>query len=389
MGQRPICALIRSLTSGSLCIIFCPMKTLLLDEDWSILTKFLPKGWQTKAKELGALVRKKKIDSADTLLRLLLIHLADGKSLRTTAAYAKEVNLCDIKDVALIHRLRESGEWLHWMAVELFKSLQSHPLPDTISNRYRIRLVDGSLIRESGTTGTDWRLHYCFQLNNLRCDTFKITSTKTGESLQRYTVKTDDFLIGDRGYCQRKGIVHVLNHQGHVMVRFHSTNLPLFTRKGSPCPVLKHLRSLPDGVSGDWDVWFKDPYNGHLIKGRLCSIRKSKDAIEKAEKQARRTASKHGQKLKPETLEYAKYITLFTTVNRHNFKSEDLLSLYRSRWQIELVFKRLKSIIGIGHLPNRNPRSSISWLYGKMVVALLAESLYQEAEFFSPWGYPI
>ena len=106
--------------------------------------------------------------------------------------------------------------------------------------------------------------------------------------------------------------------------------------------------------------------------------------MELAKKQLRRVAAKKGRKLRPETLEHAEYVTLFTTTNRHNFKGEDILSLYRGRWQIELVFKRLKSIVGIGHLPKHKPESCVAWLYGKMVVALLAERLYQEAEFFSP-----
>ena len=100
-------------------------------------------------------------------------------------------------------------------------------------------------------------------------------------------------------------------------------------------------------------------------------------------------AAKQGRQLKSDTIEYAEYVTLFTTANRHSFKGQELLSLYRGRWQIELVFKRLKSIIGIGHLPKQNPESCKAWLMGKMFVALLVERMYQEAEFFSPWGYPL
>jgi hypothetical protein len=184
--------------------------------------------------------------------------------------------------------------------------------------------------------------------------------------------------------------MHVVNSQGHVLVRFHSTNLPLFTRQGKIFKPIEHLRTLTDGNAGDWDVWFQSPEDdSRLIKGRLCALRKSKEAIELAKKQLRQMASKKGKKLRVQTLEYAEYVILFTTVNRHNLKSEDVLQLYRGRWQIELAFKRLKSIIGIGHLPKYDPDSCIAWLYGKMMVALLVERLYREAESFSPWGYPL
>jgi len=365
------------------------MKRPYLDEDWEILMRFLPDQWASKAYELGALVRRRKIDSAETLLRVLLIHLVDGKSLRTTAAYAKEANLCSLNDVALLHRLRSSSEWFHWMSMELLKNLNDPLLESRLLKRFRIRVVDGSSVSKPGSVGTDWRIHYCFQLSNLRCDTFKITSSRVGETFERYSIEADDLIVGDRGYCQRKGIMHVLRHKGQVLVRFHSRNLPLFTRRGTPWPVLKSLRTLPEGKVGDWNVWFRDPYDNHLVKGRLCSLRKSQEAIDKTKKKLQRLASRKQHRLLPETLEHAEYVTLFTTVNRHHFKSEEIALLYGGRWQIELVFKRLKSLVKIGELPKYKPESCVAWLYGKMFVALLVERLYREAEFFSPWGFPL
>jgi len=365
------------------------MKTTAMKEDWEILKRFLPKGWEEKATELGALVRKRKIESADILLRLLLIHLADGKSSRTTSAYAPEANICDINDVALLHRLKASGEWFRWMSTELINQLKGISLSPDLYKNFKIRLVDSSSISEPGSTGTDWRIHYCFQLNAFKCDFFRITSPKEGDTFKRFPVNENDLLIGDRGYCHRQGIIHILNNKGNVMVRFHSANVPLFTRTGNHLNISEYLRKLSDGVSGDWDVWFRNPDDNKLIKGRICAIRKSKDAIEKSIKKLRRTASRKGTELQPETPEYAEYVIIFTTLTRYYFGSNNVLCLYRGRWQIGSVFKRLKSIIEIGHLPKFNPDSCISWLYGKMFAALLTERLYQDAEFFSPWGYPL
>lgn len=365
------------------------MKTKQLRDDWEVLAKFFPKGWEDKASELGALVRKRKINSAQVLLRILLIHLADGKSLRATAAYAYEANICDINDVALLHRLKASGEWLRWMCLELLCEFHSKDYPEKFESKFRIRLIDGSVVNEPGSTGTDWRIHYSLQLNNLVCDTFKITSPKIGESFKLFSIEDGDLLVGDRCYCTRKGIIHVLENGGNVLVRFHSTNLPLFTHRGKPFSVLEKLRSLNKCAQGDWNVWFRDPNDNTLVKGRLCSIRKSKEAIELAMKKILQEASKKGRKVRPETLEYAEYVIIFTTVNRHVFKKKEVLILYRGRWQVELIFKRLKSIVGVGHLPKKDPESCIAWLYGKMFVALLVERLYREADFFSPWGYPI
>jgi Transposase DDE domain len=53
---------------------------------------------------------------------------------------------------------------------------------------------------------------------------------------------------------------------------------------------------------------------------------------------------------RPGTLEFAKYVIVFTT--RSSGSTADVLRLYRMRWRIELVFKRLKSLAQLGHVPS-------------------------------------
>ena len=59
------------------------------------------------------------------------------------------------------------------------------------------------------------------------------------------------------------------------------------------------------------------------------------------------------------------------------------------RWQIELVFKRLKSLAQLGHVPKHDDRSSRAWLYGKLLVTLLAQKLIRIGRDISPSGYPL
>ena len=189
------------------------------DNDWNVIASLLPDNWENKAYQVGAFNKIRKIDSPQTLLRVLFIHLATGKSLRTTSAYAKEVELCSINDVALLKRLRASSEWLRWMSLEISKTLKITSLPEQLFNKFRVRLVDGSVVNEPGSTGTDWRIHYCILLKNLKCDSFSITSPKTSEGFHLYPVEQGDLLIGDRGYCKRKGIKYILKNKGEAMVR--------------------------------------------------------------------------------------------------------------------------------------------------------------------------
>ena len=47
-----------------------------------------------------------------------------------------------------------------------------------------------------------------------------------------------------------------------------------------------------------------------------------------------------------------------------NLAGADVLEWYRLRWQVELVFKRFKSLAQLGHVPKYDDDSAKAWLYG-------------------------
>ena len=88
-------------------------------DDWEVVLRVLPAGWREKARELGALRRCRAFPDAAMLLRVLLIHLAEGCSLRETAVRAAEGQLVEVSDVALLKRLKLSREWFRSMGEQL------------------------------------------------------------------------------------------------------------------------------------------------------------------------------------------------------------------------------------------------------------------------------
>jgi len=53
------------------------------------------------------------------------------------------------------------------------------------------------------------------------------------------------------------------------------------------------------------------------------------------------------------------------------------------------VFKRLKSLMALGHLRKTDDRSARAWIHGKLFVAFVLEALLRHGESFFPWGYPL
>jgi len=359
-------------------------------DDWEIILRLLPDGWQDKARELGALRRCREFRDAAILLRVLLIHLAEGCSLRETAVRASQGELVKVSDVALLKRLRVSGEWFRWMGEEMMRRWVTPAGAQTLLDEgMRIRIIDGSTVSEPGATGSTWRLHYSTRLPSLACDEVHVTDTSVGESLSRFDIAAGDLLIADRGFANRNGVRHVHEHGGTVIVRMNLSNLPLVDAKGRAFNVLPHLRTLSAAQLGDWPAFTADEKkNPTRIAGRVCAIKKSKAAAQRAREKAERESRHQGHQIKPETLEAAGYIFVFTTLDGH-VPARAILEMYRGRWQVELAFKRLKSLLALGHLKKVDPQGARAWLQGKLLVAILIETLISVAERFFPWGYPI
>lgn len=356
-------------------------------DDWQTLLQFMPEGWQAQAKELGALRRLRNFKDSESLLRTLLIHFVDGCSLRETVVRARIGGIAEVSDVALLKRLNASGEWLRWMAVELMRQWVEKEPHVLFPKGFRFRVIDGSGIQEPGSTGSDWRVHYSIDLMSLRCDEMKVTDVKEGETFKRFSVKKDDVLMGDRGYCHPEGVNHVVRHGGHVLVRMNLSNLPLYEGAGSRFEMLRHLRMLRATKTGDWPCYVQGSRGS--IAGRVCAIKKNQIAAERARQKVLRENGRKGHIVKPETLEAAGYVFIFTTLPRDVAGTSVVLEVYRGRWQIELVFKRLKSIIGLGHLPKQDLVGARAWIHGKIFTAFLIESLLVAGERFFPWGYPL
>jgi len=359
------------------------------DEDWELLTTFFPAQWRDLAKSSGALKGLRQDKCEESYLRVLMLHFGCGLSMRETVTRANEANLAKLSSVALFKRLRKSREWLYQQCRALFEERGIKP---TIATKHNLRLVDGTLIKEPGPTGAQWRIHYSLRWPALRCDYFKLSPVEgagNDESLRQFPMAHGEHILADRGYCHASGIHFVAEQNSYVAVRLNPDGIVLQTPSGDPFNLLQKLKPLQQsGQIAAWNALV--PYEKRPpVSVRISAVRKSKIAIALAHKQLRRKTSKQGSELQPETLIYAEYVMVLTTFPEREFPARLVLELYRLRWQIDLVFKRFKQIAQLGHLPKQDPESAKAWLYGKLFVALLTDKVLAQARALSPWGYSL
>lgn len=355
-------------------------------DDWEVLKSFLPEGWQEQAKVSGAFQRSRKIKDPESLLRVLLIHAAEDCSLRMTALRAEQAGVCEVSDVAVLLRLRGAEKWLGWMVSELARRRLT-ALPEVLQQgRWRLCVADSTALREPGGVGTAWRIHYLLDFPSLGCIDQQVTDVKTGESLRMFDFHAGQLALTDRGYGHRADIAHVVAQGADIIARISLTALPLLDRNAERFDLLTHLRTLAVGEAGDWAVRFihaDKPY-----PGRVCAIRKSEAAAARERARIRRAAQQKRKRVSPEALAAAGYTFVFTSLP-DTVQATSVLELYRARWQVELAFKRLKSLLGLSRLKKHDPQAARAWIHAKLLVALLIEEMLGAAEHFSPWGYAL
>ena len=220
----------------------------------------------------------------------------------------------------------------------------------------RVRLIDGSRIEGPGKTC--FRLHLCYDVAGQRIADFAITPLDKGETLDRVGVQPGDIAIADRGYPQPDGMRATRDAGADLLVRLTWNSLNLRDGAGEPVDWLA-LFAKAD-AAGHFDM----PVTVHKARGRfkplpmrLVITPKPPDIAERARDVARHNARKDQHDVDPRTLRAAGYMILITSLDATAFPPQLLVRLYRVRWQIELAFKRLKSILRLDRLPAKGSRA--------------------------------
>jgi hypothetical protein len=174
---------------------------------------------------------------------------------------------------------------------------------------------------------------------------------------------------------------------GDFLVRLNWQNLPLQTPQGERFDLLQAARPLVDTEAAEFAVQTVATRKVPAMAARVVMLRKSEQASEEARQKILREARKKGRQVDPRTLEAAGYIFLLTSLPAGQLKTLEVLELYRFRWQVELAFKRLKSLWDFGAVPVKDPELARTYIYAKLLMALLVEDLAQALRTHSPWGF--
>jgi hypothetical protein len=358
-------------------------------DHWPEVRSCLPAGFdlEATARSRGAFRRARGVKDAETLLRLALAYGACGMSLRETCAWAAAAGLASLSDPSLIERLAKAAPWLGDVVGALIAEQAKVPAGRWAGRR--LRALDGTSICQPGADRTTWRLHVGYDLATSQIDQIELTDGRGAETLRRLTYQAGDVVLGDRYYARPRDLRPVIDAGADFIVRTGWNSLRLLQPDGGSFDLFAALAAQAE-QEGEIRVRVDegrkdDPPPSPLIL-RLVVRRKAPEQAQAEQKRLLKDAKKRGKKPDPRSLEAANYILLLTSLPADAFCAADVLALYRFRWQIELAFKRMKSLAGLDELPAKKPELARAWIYARLIAVLMAEQSAGQVPDSSPSG---
>jgi hypothetical protein len=315
-------------------------------DDWSkeVLPR-LPARLQEQAMKLKAFERSRKISRASDLLRGLLAYVYTAHSFQHLSMWSVLLGVADVSANDWRKRLQKASAWLDWLLQEVL-ALSSVASPWLVrAGLKRILLIDGTHWKCLGPKGMVWRVHTAFDLLAGRLTQLKVTDQHEGEHLEVFDLHKGDLVVTDRANGLRTRIAFVLSKMADIIVRISPSKFPMEDEQGASIAVGDWLKGLQAsaGQICSRPVWITCVHK--RIQLRLIALRLSQEQQEKAERRTKRKASKNQQKVQPSTLYFSRWVLLVTTLPQEHWRDEQIVQLYRARWHIELLFKRIKQLL--------------------------------------------
>ena len=289
-----------------------------------------------------------------------------------------EQGIADITGEALIQRLHGTGPFLQAATGQLLVPIGHAPC----WHGRMLRIADSTSLGKQASKGTDWRLHGVYDLGYGGFSHLELTGCHGGEALDRGKPVAGEIRIADRGYANALAWQRFREaSQGQVdyIVRMRWSTVRLIDAAGEVFGLIKALQALPaENETHEIAVRVQSGKHQAPVPIRLVVRRKTEAVIEAAHKHLRQNASRKQTRLDDRSLIAAGFLVLATPLPAGEFPAAEILAVYRLRWQIELAFKRLKSLLHIDKLRTKTEAGTRCWLYAHLIVALLCDDLSQD-----------
>lgn len=332
---------------------------------------YFPADLEERLKNSGVMKRKRGVKSGMDFLKILLLYAVSNLSFRMLALSAAALSISTISDTAWRKKFLSSLPFLQALWNSLLSGLIEEA-PASPPDSRSVYFVDASTIRQDGKQHAQYRIHMCYDFGHNHMSQVKLTDVHTAESLKHYHMQKGDIFLADAGYGTAANYAIAQEQNADVILRVSPNHFPIYHIDGTKIEIGALLKKAKKQEINSFEVTGFVKYQKRFYFVRLILGQIPEEKAQMARKRKKRRAQKDGCKIKSETLEFAGFVILATSLGIE-YSKEEILSLYRSRWQVELLFKRIKQNFRIHTLRAASEKYAFTLIYLWLIVWLLTE----------------
>jgi hypothetical protein len=194
-------------------------------------------------------------------------------------------------------------------------------------------------------------------------------------------VGANELGIYDKGFYKGPALQDLAERGGYFLIPYpHSVSVWQTDPQGQRQP-LELSSALKTAVSSrvQWSHLWLGQAASQLGPVRLVAFRLAEENANRRRDALRKKCRAYGRTPTAQALVLAGWLILLTNAPPEKLPTQAVGYLYRVRWQIELVFKQLKSIFRLDVLPSQNASRVQCEIWARLLCALLLFVLHRHA----------